>query len=113
MHQQRATMISDEDAEKAADFLRDNAKKAGELRGDRIYAENYLKHLKALLMAQANDQPVNAREQHAYAHERYLEHLKALRSIVGADEENRALREAAVMRIEVWRSWSANVRGKI
>ena len=64
-------------------------------------------------MAEANDQPVNAREQHAYAHPKYLEHLKALRSIVAADEENTALRKAAAMRIEVWRSWSANVRGKI
>lgn len=106
-------MITDESAEKAADFLRDNAVKAGKLRGNRIYADEYRKHLKALLMAEANDQPVNAREQHAYAHPRYLEHLKAMRSIVAADEENRALREAANMKIECWRTLSSNLRGKI
>ena len=67
-------MISDDDAERASEFLRDNAAKAGELRGDRIYAEEMRKHLKALLMAQANNLPVNAREQHAYGHEKYLAH---------------------------------------
>lgn len=106
-------MVTDEAAESAADFLYKNAKRAGELRGDRIYAEEYRKHLKALLMAQANDQPVNAREQFAYGHEKYLEHLKALRSIVAADEENRALREAACMRISVFQTQSANIRGKL
>ena len=107
------TMISDESAEKASDFLRDNAEEAGRLRGARIYAEEYRKHLKAILMTEIAEQPIGAQERHAYAHVRYADHLNNMRDAVIKGETNKALREAAVMRIETWRSWSANVRGKL
>lgn len=106
-------MITDDEAERAQDFLRSNAKKAGELRGERIYIEEMRKSLKSLLLLESNETTQSAREAHAYADDRYLEHLDKLRKAVVADEENRALREAACMKIEVWRSQSANVRGRI
>jgi dihydroorotase-like cyclic amidohydrolase len=106
-------MITDDDVERAVDFLRDNAVKSGALRGDRIYAEHYLKHLKAILMVHSEETSIGAQEKEAYSDDRYREHLQALRNIVSADEENRALREAAALKIEVWRTEQANVRGKL
>lgn len=106
-------MVTDGEAERAADFLRENAKQAGRLRGERIYAEEYRKSLKAILMNESDGDTVGARESDAYSHHRYTDHLIGLRAAVQADEENRALREGAVMRIEVWRTQSSNLRGRI
>jgi uncharacterized protein YpiB (UPF0302 family) len=106
-------MVTDDEAEKAADFLRDNASKAGKLRGLRIYAEEYRKSLKAILMNQSNATTIADREAGAYSDPRYLDHLNKLREAVQADEENRALREGANMRIEVWRTQSSNLRGRL
>ncbi len=106
-------MISDDEAERAQDFLRTNAKKAGELRGERIYLEEMRKSIKSLLLLESNEATQSAREAHAYSHDRYLEHLDKLRKAVVADEENRALREAACMRIEIWRTQCSNSRGRI
>lgn len=106
-------MISDESAEKAADWLRENAKSAGELRGERIKQEAMLKHVKAVLMAQSLAKSAADREAEAYAHPRYLAQLESMSASVTADEENRALREAAALRIEVWRTQCSNVRGRI
>ncbi len=105
--------ITDESAEMACDWLRDNAKKAGELRGARIRAEEMRKHIKAVLMAQSTAKSAVDREAEAYGHARYFEHLATIEKAVIADEENRAMREAAALRIEVWRSLSANLRGKL
>ncbi len=106
-------MITDEQAERAADFLRDNATAAGKLRGSRTYMEEFRKSLKAILMVQSAAKSAADREAEAYAHQKYQEHLLALREAVVADEENRALREAASMKIEVWRTQSSNARGKL
>lgn len=106
-------MITDDQAEAALDFLRDNAPKAGKLRGLRIYAEEYRKSLKAILMSGSDGKSGIDRETEAYSDPRYLAHLDKLRDAVTADEENRALRVGAEMRIEVWRTQSSNARGKL
>ncbi len=106
-------MITDESAELACDWLRDNARRAGELRGARIKAEEMRKHIKAVLMAQSKAKSAVDREAEAYGHERYVKHLDAIEQAVVADEENKAMREAASIRIEVWRSMSANQRGRL
>ena len=106
-------MITDDDAESAQRFLLDNAKKAGELKGQRIYLEEYRKSLKAILMSDSNGKTQGDKEAHAYSHPKYIEHLAKLRDAVQKDETNRAEREAAVMRISVYQTQSANVRGRI
>lgn len=105
--------ITDQQVEAAADWLRDNAPEAGRLRGARVYCEEYRKSLKAILTVQSLAKSAADREAHAYAHEKYLAHLLELRDAVAADEENRALREAAALKVEVWRTEGANNRGRI
>jgi len=106
-------LISDDEVERALHWLTGNAKAAGELRGNRIKTEAMLKHIKAVLFGQCNAKSAAEREAWACAHARYSEAIEAMSNAVVADEENRALREAAVMRIQTWQTMSANMRGKL
>lgn len=56
---------------------------------------------------------IAAKEQIAYASNEYIAHLDAIKKAVFQDELMRAQREAAVMKIEAWRSQSANLRPRI
>ena len=101
-------MISDEDVEKAIDYLRDNADNAAKARAERIYMEEFRKSLKALIMKDHIDATVSAQEREAYADPRYQTHLEALRQAVYRDEKARFMRIAAEAKIEAWRTSSAN-----
>ena len=103
-------MISDEDVEKAIDYLRDNAEAAAKARAERIYMDEFRKSLKALIMKEHIDATVSAQEREAYADPRYQTHLEALRQAVYRDEKARFMRVAAEAKIEAWRTSSANRR---
>ena len=75
-----------------------------------MYCEEYRKSLKAIIASESNEKSEVAKERYAYAHERYLEHLDKLKLAVIEDEKNRAMRVAAEMKIEAWRSQQANMR---
>lgn len=102
-------MISDDQAEKAADFIRENAKRAGEAKATRIYLEEYRKTIKARLYQQATG-TVGDRESYAYGHPDYEQHLDALRAAVEEDERMRWMMVAAEAKLECWRTQSANAR---
>jgi DNA-binding transcriptional regulator YbjK len=102
-------MITDDEIHRAVNFLAENAKRCGELRAQRVYMEEMRKSLKAVLMNDTTGS-VGAREQFAYSHQRYQDHLEGLKNAVQADEENKALRSAAELKIEVWRTENANMR---
>ena len=103
-------LITDEEIEKAVDWLRDNADDSAKSRAERIYIEEYRKSLKATLMKRFVDLPISAQEREAYAHPEYINHLKALKVAVEKDEKMRFLRVSAEAKIEAWRSMSANIR---
>ena len=102
-------MITDEQAESAADFIRDNATKAGQAKATRIYLEEFRKTLKARLYQQASG-TVGDRESYAYGHPDYEKHLDALRIAVEDDERMRWMMVAAEAKLEAWRTMSANAR---
>tara|TARA_Y100000114_G_C11650242_1_gene273832 strand:- start:430 stop:756 length:327 start_codon:yes stop_codon:yes gene_type:complete len=103
-------MISDEEIEKALDYLRDTANDAAKCKAERIYLEEYRKSLKALIMSEYKQLPVSAQEREAYCDNRYLKHLEALKIAVRKDEKIKFMRVAAEAKIEAWRSYSANHR---
>lgn len=105
-------MISDDEAEKAVDFLRDNAIEAAQARADRIYVEQFRKTVKANLMREfdAGNTSIAAQERDAYSDPRYLAQLDAIQEAVFRDEKCRFLREAAMAKLEAWRTLSANTR---
>ena len=102
--------ISEEDVEKAVDWLRDNADSCAKARATRIYLEEYRKSLKALLMSKYPDMSVAAQEREAYAHQDYQSHLKLMQQAIYEDERMKFFRASAEVKIEAWRTQQANIR---
>ena len=96
-------MIEDDDAERASEYLRDNAKRYGQMKGRMEYASDNLRRVKALVMMEL-DGGLGERETKAYASDTYRAALEERRDAVTEYETERALRDAAIYRIEVWRS---------
>lgn len=105
------SFITDEEIDRALDFLRDSAREAAQARADRVYVEEYRKTLKAQLMKEHGALSAVLQEREAYSDARYVEHLAAIRDAVKIDEFNRFMRIAAEAKIEAWRTQSSNNRG--
>lgn len=102
-------MITEQDVEKAVDYLRSNATHAAQARAERIYMEEYRKVVKATIMRE-QEQAANAQEARAYADPRYAEHLKVMKEAIAKDEYCRWMMAAAEAKIEAWRTQQANER---
>lgn len=107
------SFITDEEIDKALDFLRDNARDAAQARAERIYVEEYRKTLKATLMKEHGSMSAVLQEREAYADPRYVQHLEAIKEAVKADEFSRFMRIAAEAKIEAWRTQSSNSRARV
>jgi hypothetical protein len=101
---------TEQDAEKAVQWLIENATAIADARSERWKAEEMLKPTKALIMAMHADKPVNAQEREALSDPRYLKAIDDAAAAVEADEKYRALSKAAEMKVDVWRSMQANLR---
>lgn len=106
-------MISENDVEKAVDYLRDSAEACARSRAERIYLDEFTRALKAQIMAEHLAEPVNAQERWALSDVRYRNHLEALKIAVYEDEKGRFLRSAAEAKIEAWRTQAANERATV
>ncbi len=104
-------MIQDSDIEQALEYLQGSATKAAKARAERIYVEQYLKHLEASLMKEHAHLAVNGQEREARSDQRYEQHLKAIKEAVYLDEYHRFMRDAASAKIQAWQTMSANNRG--
>jgi hypothetical protein len=103
-------LISDADVEKALDWLRDNAETIGKAKAEAVRADHMLKHIKALAMGLHAGIPVSAQEREAFASEQYRTAIDTAARAAGEFERLKALREAAAMKIEAWRTASSNYR---
>lgn len=104
-------MVSDESAEMAVDYLRDSADQSAKARAERLYIEHYLKTVKAQESSRSDAKTVAERENEALLSKSYLSTLQAYREAVEADERHRFLREAAIAKIDFYRTQQANLRG--
>lgn len=105
--------ISDDDVEKAIDFLRDSAPKAAKAQAEFGYVSEYRKVIKAQIMRENDDKPLGAQEAIAYSDPRYKQHLQAIREAEEAAQYQRFMRIAAEAKIEAWRTQSSNERAKV
>lgn len=103
-------IVNDTELEKALDFLRDNAREIGEVKAETIRASHMLKVTKALVMKAHNELSAAKAEVAAYASAEYLAALERDAIAAGEYEKLRALREAAALKIEAWRTESSNFR---
>lgn len=103
-------LVTDAEVEKALDWLRDSANDIGEAKRRAVKAEHMLKHTKAVAMKLHASLPVSAQEREALASEQYVTALDEAAEAAGDFEKMKSLREAAALKIEVWRSMGANYR---
>ena len=99
------------DPQKSLEAMHATGPVLAQARADRVYAEEYRKSLKAILMKEHAALPAVAQEREAYADPRYLQHLDALKTAVEAEEAARWRMVTAQAAVEVWRTLSANDRG--
>ncbi len=102
-------MIADDRAEAAVDYLRETAKQIGLARGTLAYRDADMRRVKALELLKAEGS-LGEREAKAYASAAYKEALEALENATADYETIRALREAADLTIQVWRTQQSNMR---
>jgi len=102
--------ITDEMAEKALDWLRDNAANLGKAKMELVLAERYIDRTKALMMKQHSELSVSAQEREAKASDEMKAAYLAEAVAAGEYEKLRALQDVARAKIEAWRTLSSTFR---
>ena len=102
--------ITDEEVQKALDYLRDSAPKIANAKAQMVRCERMLKCTKALAMKAANETSAAAQEREALCSEQYAGAVDDEFHAVEHHELLRALRDAAAIKIEAWRTASSNYR---
>lgn len=102
--------ITDEQVEESLDWLQNNASAIGAAKERIIRAESMVKHIRALEMKKHAELGVSAQEREATASKPYINAINEEAIAAGEYEKMRALREAAALKIEVWRTMGANYR---
>lgn len=105
-------MISDDEVDKAVEYLRGNARAAAQAKANRIYMEEYRKVVKSQIMRENSNVALGAQEAIAYSDTRYTQHLKAMEVSIEKDEYNKWMMIAAEAKIEAWRTQQANSRAE-
>ena len=105
-------MITQDDAEKAVEWLRDNARRMAQERAERLYMEQWIKTVKATIQSEQGGVSAAAAEIVALASPRYLAALQAYRDSIRSDETNRFLIAAAEAKIDAWRSQESTRRAE-
>lgn len=104
-------MITEADAEKSIDYLRDSARRAAKAKAEFGYLDAFTKVVKAKLMREhGGAEPLGMKEAIAYSHPQYQIHLDAVRIAAEASEYEKFMREAASAKFEGWRTQGANER---
>lgn len=110
-HQGRNRLVSDDEVGDALRWLATNAKEIGEARAQMVRSAHLVKHTEALLFLASEEKTVDAKKADVKASERWLEAAEEEAVAAGEFEKMRALREAAALRVEAWRTESASMRG--
>lgn len=98
------------EAKKAVEYLIDSSADYAMARASQLRSENMLRVIKSLSMKASNEKSAAAQERDAYASDVYRDAIDELFEHTKEAEKFRSLREAAKMKIEVWRSINAGLR---
>ena len=104
--------MTEDDAMKCLDYIRDNSPRYAEAKAQRVYIENFLRSKKSFLMNECPSQikTLGDKEAYAYAHPDYVELLKGLQAAVSTEEEIKWRMEAAKLKFEFWKTEQFNNR---
>lgn len=103
-------IVTEEDVEKALSFLRDNARAIGDAKARAVRAGHMLRHIEALEFKLSDATSNDKRQADARSSDAYLEAINEDAMAAAEYEKMRALREAAAMKIEAWRTEQSNFR---
>ena len=92
--------MSEQEAQRAIDYIRDSAPKFAQAKAERVYIENFLKVVKAKEMSNSDKKTLGDREIDAYMSMDYEAQLQAMRDAVAIEEELKYRMEAAKLRFE-------------
>jgi hypothetical protein len=102
-------IVSEAEVGKALDWLRDNAQDIGNAKAALVEAGHMVKHTLALEMRK-HEGSAALQEREARVSDLYMGACFNEAKAAGVYETMRALREAAALKIETWRSENANYR---
>lgn len=105
-------MITQDDAERAVDWLRDNARQMAQARAERLYMEQFIKTVKAGIQKECAGMSAAASEIEALASPKYMAALQAYKEAIETDEYNRFICSAAEAKIEAFRTMEATRRAE-
>ena len=103
-------IVTNSDLQKALDWLRDSAKELGDAKSRAVRSGHMLKHTEALMFKASDATSNDKRQADARTSEAYLAAIEEDAVAAGELAKLQALREAAAMKIESWRSEQANFR---
>jgi peptidoglycan hydrolase CwlO-like protein len=103
-------IVTDEEVDKALHFLRDSARTLGDLARQKSEKASLVKRTKALIMAAHSDKSLGAAEREALCDERYAAAETEEAKVIGEYECLRALRDAAMAKLDCWRTEAATLR---
>ena len=105
-------MITDDEVQRALDYLRNEAERDAQARADALYLAEWIKTERARLVTQQPGMSNAAALAVAESHPDYLRALNAYKAAVTEDFRRRFLREAADARIRAWQTQSSNERAQ-
>ena len=111
-------MITQDQVEKAIQWIMDNADAASQARADKLYLEDFGKSLKAELMLECEalsavekkKTTLGYQEMYALDHDKYRAHLKGLHEAIRLDTKYTWLKSAAEDRLDIWRTQESTKR---
>ncbi len=109
-HGTRERLVTDAELESALDFLRDSARALGEAKSRAVKADHMCKVIEALMSKASDEKSAEARKAEARSSPEYLDAVNEDAFAAGELAKMYALREAAALKIEAWRSSQANYR---
>lgn len=100
----------DFDPNEAVTFIIKHSTEHAQAKANRVFLEQFRKTKKAQLMNQSSAKTAVDREAYAYAHPEYIEVLEGLKVAVEIEEDLKFKLIAAQLRVDVYRTQSANNR---
>jgi hypothetical protein len=104
------SFISDDQASDALNWLVANARALGDAKEALVKAERMVERVKAIQMKRFSELPVSAQEREARATDAMQAAYEAEAKAAGQYEYLRACKDAAIARVEAWRSLQATQR---
>lgn len=112
-HRGATRLVTEDEVGDALRWLANSAREIGEARADMIRTERLLQHTEAIMMLMSEERSADARKAEARASDKWREAAEAEAVAAGEFEKLKALREAAVLRVEAWRSEAASLRAGV